>query len=84
MVDLPLSEISTIDWSPEYFIEHFRNEKVTIASNLPMRGDRVKTVGQFFRSFGRQDGFENSEKIKVSFSSKHWSSLSFLETVLDF
>ncbi|GAA5875106.1 hypothetical protein JCM16303_005011 [Sporobolomyces ruberrimus] len=64
VVDLPLSEISTIDWSPEYFIEHFRNEKVTIASNLPMRGDRVKTVGQFFRSFGRQDGFENSEKIK--------------------
>jgi lysine-specific demethylase 3 len=67
VVDIDLSEVSSIDWSPEYFIEKFGSHKVTIGSNLPGGRDKKETVGSFFSRFGRGSRSNTSDKIKVSF-----------------
>ncbi|GAA5976044.1 hypothetical protein JCM5350_000295 [Sporobolomyces pararoseus] len=64
VVEIDLSQVSSINWSPEYFVEKFGEQEVTIGSNLPTVKDHTETVGQFFRRFGQQGKKLKSEKIK--------------------
>lgn len=66
VVDLDLSEVSRVLWTPQYFIDQFGQAPVTIASNILGRPDRLSTVGEFFSTFGQSTGLVNSEKIKAS------------------
>ncbi|GAA5958554.1 hypothetical protein JCM3765_006672 [Sporobolomyces pararoseus] len=64
VVDIDLTDVSTINWSPEYFVEKFGTQEVTIGSNLPGVPDHTETVGEFFRRFGQSGKDRKSEKIK--------------------
>ncbi|GAA5907064.1 uncharacterized protein JCM6883_006127 [Sporobolomyces salmoneus] len=64
VVEIDLSQVSSVDWSPEFFINNFGSEEVTIGSNLPGVQDHTETVGKFFERFGHTGGFSQSEKIK--------------------
>ncbi|GAA5833615.1 hypothetical protein JCM3766R1_002590 [Sporobolomyces carnicolor] len=64
VVEVDLSQVSSINWSPEYFVENFGNDNVSIGSNLPQVSDHRETVGSFFARFGKQGVLSKSEKIK--------------------
>jgi len=66
VVDLSMVDHSELPWDPAFFIDRFGDEEVTIGSNVPNRGERKSTVGEFFATFGKKGEFSKSEKIKVS------------------
>ncbi|GAA5882012.1 hypothetical protein JCM1840_000399, partial [Sporobolomyces johnsonii] len=64
VVDVDTALYSKIQWTPQYFIDHFGDEPCTIGSNRIPGKEYLSTVREFFGRFGRKNEMGDSEKIK--------------------